>query len=115
MEMPETVSYSFIFAVVGLLFIGIGIPLILERVPPNRYYGFRTAKTLSDRRVWYAADRICETDVLLAGIIITIASVVMLFFGYWLKPEQVVFTLLAVMVLSLTGALIHGFKALNKM
>ena len=43
---------------VGLLFIALSIPLIQERVPPNSTYGFRTAKSLSDSKIWYAINRI---------------------------------------------------------
>ena len=34
----------------------IAIPLILQRVPPNRLYGVRTAKTVADPEVWYRAN-----------------------------------------------------------
>ncbi|MGH9903711.1 MAG: SdpI family protein [Pyrinomonadaceae bacterium] len=113
--MAETIVNSLLFAGVGVLFIGISIPLILERVPPNRFYGFRTAKTLSDPKVWYAANRASGHDLFVAGAVITSASIVMLFFGQRLEPGQVVFTLMAVMLLSLAGALIHGFRVLGRM
>ena len=29
------------------------VPLILRKVPPNRFYGFRTPATLSSPEVWY--------------------------------------------------------------
>jgi len=35
------------------------LPLALGRVPPNPYYGFRTAATTSDPEAWYRANRIC--------------------------------------------------------
>ncbi|MEP7336610.1 MAG: hypothetical protein ABI977_02505 [Acidobacteriota bacterium] len=38
--------------VAGVVFILIGIPTILEMIPPNRWYGFRVAKTFSDERIW---------------------------------------------------------------
>jgi hypothetical protein len=39
-------------------FIGVSsIPLVLALVPVNRFYGFRTRKTLADSRVWYGANR----------------------------------------------------------
>ena len=97
------------------MFIGMSIPLIRERVPPNGTYGFRTKKTLSDPKIWYAANRASGHDLLVAGAVITASSVGMLFLGPRLKPEFVVFTLLAVMVLSLTGALVHSYRALSKM
>jgi uncharacterized membrane protein len=44
------------FAAVGILFMGIAIPLINHRVKRNWWYGFRTPKTLSSDRIWYAAN-----------------------------------------------------------
>jgi uncharacterized membrane protein len=31
--------------------------MVTGKIPPNRFYGIRTRKTLSDKRVWYAANR----------------------------------------------------------
>ena len=113
--MNRTIIFSLLFAAVGVMFMGISVPLILERVPPNGTYGFRTRKTLSDPKIWYAANRASGHDLLIAGAIITASSVGMLFFGHGLKPEHVVFTLLAVMVLSLAGAMAHGYRVLSKL
>jgi uncharacterized membrane protein len=106
---------ALLFALVGLLFVGLSIPLIKKRVPPNPYYGFRTKKTLSDPKIWYEANRVSGRDLLVAGALITITSFVMLVFAQGWKPEQVVATLLSVMVLSLVGAVWHGFAVLRRM
>ena len=42
--MSEVTGFSVLFAAVELLFIGLSIPLILGRVPPNHFYGCRTAE-----------------------------------------------------------------------
>jgi len=106
---------TLLFALVGFLFVGLSIPLSQERVPPNRYYGFRTRKTLSDPKIWYEANRISGHDLFLAGALITITSLVMLVFAQRWKPENVVITLLSVMILSLVGAVWHGFRVLRQM
>lgn len=54
-----------------LLTAGLSVPLILRKVPPNPFYGLRTRRTFSSRRIWYAANRI-------AGIWLTIAGTVWL-------------------------------------
>ena len=113
--MSETILFPLLFVGVGIIFIGISIPLIQECVPPNGTYGFRTKKTLSDPKIWYAANRASGHDLFVAGAVITISSIVMLFFGRGLKPEYVVFTLLIVMVLSLIGALVNSYRTLKKM
>ncbi len=39
-----------------LLLGAVGLPLALEIVPPNSFYGIRTAKTLASEEAWYAAN-----------------------------------------------------------
>src|SRR6185295_1136849 len=79
MNMNQAALYSLAFCGVGLLFIALSIPLIQERVPPNSFYGFRTAKSLSDPKIWYAINRLSGIDLLLAGVLISLGSVAMLF------------------------------------
>lgn len=113
--MNEVTRITITFAAVGMLFILISIPLILERVPPNNFYGFRTRKTLSDPKIWYAANRVSGWGLLAAGNLIETVSLVMLVLARDWNPEHATFTLLSVMILSLTGALLHGFKALKRL
>ena len=113
--MTKVSLYSLIFMGVGFLFIVLSVPLIQERVPPNSSYGFRTAKSLSDPKIWYAINRISGVDLLIAGALITLGSVAMLFLGQSLQPTQVALSLLLLMVLTLSGAALHGYFALRKM
>ncbi len=113
--MNEVTLFSILFASVGLLFAGLSVPLILGRVPPNHHYGFRTRKTLSDSKIWYEANRLSGHDLLVAGAVITASSLAMLVLAQGWQPDYVVFTLLAVMMLSLTGAVWHGHKILSRM
>ena len=52
-----------------LLIAATSVPMILERVPPNRTYGFRTPATLGDERVWYAANAASGRWLLAATLI----------------------------------------------
>ena len=63
-----------IYAGMGLLVILICVPMILEMVPPNNWYGFRTRRTLSDPNVWYPANRIAGQYLAVAGTVIARAS-----------------------------------------
>lgn len=42
------------------------VPLALRMVPPNRFYGFRTAQTLGDRAVWFRVNRLAGWALLVA-------------------------------------------------
>lgn len=57
------------FSVLGAVLIGVCIPLILNKIPPNCLYGFRTRKSLSTPEIWYKTNRyfgICLSVLCLA-------------------------------------------------
>lgn len=58
----------------GLLFIILGLPLWLKKVPPNGLYGYRTSFTLSDERVWYLVNQRCGRNFFFGGIVILAAT-----------------------------------------
>ncbi|MES2049897.1 MAG: SdpI family protein [Pseudomonadota bacterium] len=57
----------------------IAVPLIFKWVPPNRFYGFRTARTLSDTGLWYSANQFCGWAILIACAVSIILLVVIPF------------------------------------
>ena len=61
--------------IIGALFIGISVPMVLRRIPPNQFYGFRTRKTLSDSDIWYKANKYMGRDFIVAGAAIMIMGV----------------------------------------
>ena len=103
------------FALVGILFIGLSIPLIRNRIPPNRFYGFRTAKTLSDPKIWYEVNHISGNDLLVAGALITCSSVTMFALAQEWNPQHVALTLFLIMCFSLVGVLLHGLIVMRRM
>jgi uncharacterized membrane protein len=54
---PETLL-SLIYIAAGGLIVILGVPLYLRWIPPNRFYGFRTKRTLADPAVWYPVNRV---------------------------------------------------------
>jgi len=45
-----------IYILGGLLLILLSIPLILRKIPPNPWYGFRIRWTLEDPELWYSVN-----------------------------------------------------------
>jgi uncharacterized membrane protein len=43
------------------------IPLMLNVVPPNRVYGFRTQQTLTNRELWFRANRFAGCSLFIAS------------------------------------------------
>ena len=42
--------------ILGFILLVLGVPLVMGKVRPNAFYGFRTAATMRDERVWYEAN-----------------------------------------------------------
>ena len=57
-----------ILSIVPVLTIALSIPMVLGKIPPNRFYGFRTRKTLSNPEVWYRANRLAGIDLIVASL-----------------------------------------------
>ena len=49
-------STRYIFILADLLLALVALPLIMQRVGPNRFYGFRTRRTIADAALWYRAN-----------------------------------------------------------
>ena len=55
------------YTAAGFLLAALSIPLILGRVPPNHWYGFRTSKTLSSAKLWRAVNQYAGWCLLATG------------------------------------------------
>jgi hypothetical protein len=66
---------ALLYVACGLLFIGLAIPLIQRRVPPNPWYGFRVAKTMNNPDVWYPANQHSGWGLLAVGALTVVAAV----------------------------------------
>jgi uncharacterized membrane protein len=65
------------FTVPALLLFFVAVPLVLGVIPRNRFYGVRTARTLSDDGVWYPANRLAGAVIMAAsGVYGALAAIV---------------------------------------
>lgn len=67
------------YVVFGALLVALAVPLLLDRVPPNGWYGFRVPGTLNNPEVWYKVNRYAARWLLAAGIITVLAAIVLYF------------------------------------
>ncbi|MBV9851213.1 MAG: SdpI family protein [Armatimonadetes bacterium] len=96
---------------VGLLFVAVSIPLILRRVRPNPWYGFRTPKTLSSEHIWYEANAYSGALLLVAGLVTAAAGIVLALLPLnWVARELAG---LAVMLFSLIWVVVRSFRYLQ--
>ncbi len=101
----------------GLALVGLGLPLMRRRVPPNRWYGIRFPSTLADERMWYAVNERSGRDLLILGTTIVFLALGAPFvFPRW-RPEWrallVAFVLIAGLAAS-TGRAIRHAKHLRR-
>jgi len=52
-----------------LFMILVSVPMVMRRVPPNAFYGFRTPKTLSNPQIWYEANRRAGVNLIAAALL----------------------------------------------
>ena len=88
-------------ALTGLLFAGLSIPLLLGKIPPNSWYGFRTRLTLSDPQIWYPVNAWGARRLLWIGALSVVAGAVC-----WLLPKSWLAGYLLVVSALWVGALI---------
>jgi uncharacterized membrane protein len=98
----NTTTVYALFGLTGLLLIGVSVPMLLGWVPPNRLYGFRTSKTLSDARIWYEANRLSGAAGIVAGALMVAITAVGAALGW-----PLVFAPIAVFSLAI-GVLVYS-------
>ena len=74
-----------IFFIIGLVFIGLVIPMILRKIPPNGYYGFRTPKAFSSEKIWYEINWYCGRDCFVIGLLLCIYNLILFLFQSSIK------------------------------
>ena len=97
------------FLVADLVVLLVSIPMLLQLVAPNPFYGFRTPRTLSNPAIWYRAN-------LFAGRALAIAALAGAAL-VWLAPADVVTAPVgvALFLVPLAVGLIASFAALRRM
>lgn len=70
------------FALIGIVLIGLAVPMILRRVPPNPAYGLRVPATYKDEQVWYDANAASGWDMVWFGVFLVLFGVLPPWFGW---------------------------------
>jgi uncharacterized membrane protein len=102
-----------LYAATGVLLASVAAPLWAGWVPPNNWYGFRTARTLSDKRLWYLANRTAGRDLFWAGLIITTGAL-LLFIARRRMPYPLHWADLILLTAAISAAVLHSFWALAR-
>ena len=102
------------FAAVGLLYMLLSIPLISRRVKRNPWYGFRTPKTLSSDRIWYAANEHSGRMIFVTGFVTLLASILLVPLGFFSEAAYA-WTCMLVMLATLLYTTYLSFMYLRRL
>jgi len=111
---PKT-TLSICFLLTGISFIGISIPLILQKIPPNQWYGWRTKKSLSNKEIWYEINRYGGKDLFAAGLVASVGALVLLIFRTELSESAISCSGLVLLLVPLAIVVFRGFRYERKL
>jgi uncharacterized membrane protein len=101
--------------IVGVIYIGLGIPLLLGEFRPNAWYGCRTQKTVSSEEVWYPVNRVTGRYMIISGVAVILSAFGVFILRRSLGPNHGAVILLVVLVLSVAGMVIESLRAQRKL
>jgi uncharacterized membrane protein len=113
--MDDNTYAALMFSLVGIIYIGLGIPLSLGRIPPNSWYGCRTQKTLSSEEIWYPVNRVTGRYMIISGVTVILTALGVFIFRASLGPNDGAAILLVVLVLSVLGMVVESLRAQGKL
>lgn len=103
-----------VFAAVGALFIGLAIPLMRRRVPPNSFYGVRVPATYADEWVWYEANAQSGRDLFVLGWIQAIYAVLLPLLPL-MTAEKYALANVAYMLVGMLAFAVLGWRRANRL
>jgi hypothetical protein len=63
-----------VYVLGGLGLILLAVPMYLEKIPPNAWYGFRVRKTLENPKIWYSVNKYSSVWFMAAGLAMIFAA-----------------------------------------
>lgn len=80
----------------GILFVLISIPLVKKKVPMNKVYGFRFAKSFASQENWFDINHYGGNQLLRWSVLLFIIGILYFIFPIQESPHQAFNTFLAV-------------------
>ena len=98
-----------LYILTGLLLIGLAIPLMLGKIKPNHWYGFRIRLTLDNPDIWYPVNAWAGRWLLVIGLATIIATLAGLLLPKAALPGYTLLIALFLMV-SISLLLVFGVR-----
>jgi uncharacterized membrane protein len=109
---PET-CISLLHVAIGGLFALLGLPLYLSWIPPNRFYGFRTERTIANPAVWYRVNRVSGGWLIMTGTLAVAVTSLNERMGFGLHGAAVINC--SVVVVGMLLMVAHSLRTLWRM
>lgn len=104
-----------LFFLVGLIEVILGIPLLFEKIKPNWIYGFRTPKTMSDKKIWYDANKYSGRDLIIIGFIVVVGTLFLFLLRDGLSYDVIGYIGIILLVIPLFVLLIRGLAYIRRL
>ena len=100
--------------ITGLILVLISLPMMANKIKPNRFYGFRTRRTLENPEAWYKANEFAGKQLFVAGIF---TSLVAIGFAFIPGLDLLAYSIasLVAIVVALIIAVIRSMSYLNSL
>ena len=110
-------QFVMLYLLEGVVLMLVARPLIRRRVGPNRFYGFRTPKTLSSPDIWYPANEFSGRRLFTAGAAIAVCSLLLAPLNLLGKNGISFYTgaMIGIMLTMLCGAVVSSFRFLKRL
>jgi hypothetical protein len=102
-----------LYLAIGLVSVGISLPLIARKIPPNLWYGFRIRQTLEDPEIWYAVNQYFGKRLLVTALTFSAAAVI-LYFVPGISIDAYALTCLLVFAVVFTFAMLQSLQYMKK-
>jgi hypothetical protein len=63
-----------LFLICGLVLIGLAIPLLFNKIPPNPFYGFRIGPAFDSPEIWYAVNHYAARWLIGSGLSLILSA-----------------------------------------
>jgi hypothetical protein len=103
-----------LYLIFGALLVVLSVPLLLEKIKPNGWYGFRVQTTLENPKIWYAVNRHSAKRILASGIAIILAAVI-LYYLPSITLDQYAIGVLLVFVVVFGIGIIQSIRYMKKL
>jgi magnesium transporter len=97
-----------VFIIVGLIFVSTCIPLVLRKIPPNRFYGVKVPKAYESPELWYKVNAKGGRIMIVYGAIMAAIGLILLFAGdrLSLRPVYALIGLVVLIAISVIHVLV---------